>query len=823
MVDFINYKEVALDGGPTPKRAKQQDNECTVTSAHQQDNACTVTSAQQQDNMCTVTSAKQQDNLRTVTSDVCNEHTELKLDMFCDETSCQEILCVSCVVLKHIGHRVKKLSEKNAEVRKEMENIQNSSTKAIENLTTHYEKLQYIKTTINISSQSTLKKIKEEKKKIFATKEKEVKEHTKKVQAIRQNELKKVEETMQDIEAKTAEFEKIRQLSAKVILEDNIHKVNAQHIRELYHHNLSAASDTKKIIKGYQTLNFEIAATNGLQNQVMGNVFTEKNMVDFLFTDVDEPSNASPSREDTQGNTEGNDTATNTQAASSPQAGASTNGHIRKDTELQSTGENPPVASLSSSEASTYKHMESHRQGKNTGIKPKSSTRLQYTCTMTGPQTLSLRSAGLMTSWKSVNEEHIQSDREGQNSETDQKSPSLPGTSGESNNTKIMVNDTEEESSPIVVASWSLSQPQASVDGERLQSDKDEQNTGTIPQSATVPTSGPSTSGECMQNNMEGQGDSLLPSQASADREHMQSDTQGEYIGINSQANSLPSVGITKQVSVTKLTSWQCDVRHLSSSASGNVYTASKDTIEAFDLKGNLKMGRKVTENTRIRRMACYRHNQRDTLVLVLGNNILELRDGLTGDLLDRQRTQNFTLHPGICQDSPRTILISGKTEGQCKVMQCIIDNNSRITRVSNKYVINLEKISGVTFVKSNNRKIIVATCGYLTCERSIVAVNYESKDELWKITEPMLKLNGMGISPWTICTDGRGHLFVTDTVNNRVVVMDTQGKIQQEVCKQLAGSCFDTTRVPFWNKLIVADHKHNNRYINVYDIKYQS
>ena len=256
----------------------------------------------------------------------------------------------------------------------------------------------------------------------------------------------------------------------------------------------------------------------------------------------------------------------------------------------------------------------------------------------------------------------------------------------------------------------------------------------------------------------------------------------------------------------------------LSCSRRGMIYTASGTEIQAFDLKGVLKMEEDVTDDILgIAGMTCCHDNDKDMLVLSLLPDSIQLRDGRNGSLVDAVHIPGFKTWIGMCQHSPNSVLIIGMMEGQRKMIQCNIDNN-RITKGDKEMSIDLQIITGITLSRRNNRKMVVATCGGFDCEPAIVAVDYDNGHQLWKITKPTF--NGRDIiSPWKICSDGGENLFVADWNNSRIVVIDTQGEIKEEICTDIDDYCRAVTCIPDRNKLIVCDYQNN---ISVYDIKYQ-
>ncbi len=696
--------------------------------------------------------AKQQDNDSPITGDLCEKH-RLPLVLFCDETGCKIIVCHSCVILKHRDHNVKDLMEMDIEMKKEMDSIKNEVIKAIENNTLHTEKLNEFKDRICVAAQNALKKIKEEKKKLITGIENEAKDHTREVQEIRQNELKRIEDALHGITAKNIELEGIKELIEKILLEENKKQVdNNQQMNAQQIRELFQKSQTKQKDDEKKIEHYEIVNFEVASRNVLQNPV----MGNVARQRMDAEYNflaENHGLEDEQSDTEGPSTS-----ASAPSVATTT---------------------------TKSKDMECHTKGHGK------------------PQAESATSSGA-----SSNTENIQSDK-GTDPKATSSQPSGPGT-----DKQVVKSHAEGRSSLANFIIASYPSPGKSTGKENMHSDTQLQIPGSSSQcTKTVPEINPkpATLSTC-----EGHDNTECSDAEGTEVSNNAQPAEEENNPSTAGPSLMASQDISRPLSATKVTSWQCDACHLSTSPMGKIYVASLNAIEAFDISGNLKMQKKITGKRQIKQLCCYHYNQKDSLVVAFENGKIELRSGTTGNYLDRLQTVTFTQYWGIYQDTPMTVLVSGKMGCQSKVVQCIIDN-SRISKGSKQFVFNLQRISDIALLRSNNKKIMV-----IMGEQSIFAVDYESNAQLWNISEPMLKLNAADIDPYRVCTDGWGFLFVTDILNNRVVVIDTQGEIKQEICRQLAGYCFDIASIPLWNKLIVTEFKRQKRYVNVYEVKYQ-
>ena len=290
--------------------------------------------------------------------------------------------------------------------------------------------------------------------------------------------------------------------------------------------------------------------------------------------------------------------------------------------------------------------------------------------------------------------------------------------------------------------------------------------------------------------------------------------------------------GVDQQLTVVKVNSWRSvklgTVTALSSSPTGTIYIASENTIQSFDLDGNIKMEKGMTDANWIDVMTCHHSNGRDLLVLVVKHYSLQLRDANSGDLLDTLNIPGVRQQWALCQESPNSILVAGHVEGYSAqgypalLHQIIIKNNKLLVECKVIYI-NLDRVLGLTIASRNGRKLVVATYAENVgadeaYTSSVIAVDYENGHELWRINEPCF--NGKMIWPIAICTDEKGHLFVEDNNASRVILMDTEGNILKAICTDLYGNkdCAGVACIPGSNKLIVADDTIT---IYVYDIMY--
>ncbi len=269
----------------------------------------------------------------------------------------------------------------------------------------------------------------------------------------------------------------------------------------------------------------------------------------------------------------------------------------------------------------------------------------------------------------------------------------------------------------------------------------------------------------------------------------------------------------------TKVKSWQAGGHLIRSSPNGKIYTASIGgirQIQTFDMNGIKKMETNATST--IKGMTCHHTGGKDTLIIAM-EGMIQLRDGVSGSLLDTLNIPGFKPHEVICQDSQDTVLIGGAIGRQQKAIQCMI-KDGKITQSNKQINVPLSFIEGLASVSHNNKKYVVAT----DCDsKTIVAVDFDTGAELWRLQNAMY--NGQQVRPWGICTDGGSHLLLADFNSKRILVLDMEGQIKRELIANIPGQyCFHVTFIRPLNKLAVTYTSSYNAvlyYVGVYDVEY--
>ena len=287
-----------------------------------------------------------------------------------------------------------------------------------------------------------------------------------------------------------------------------------------------------------------------------------------------------------------------------------------------------------------------------------------------------------------------------------------------------------------------------------------------------------------------------------------QSDAGGAPVGAD----------LEMPVRATEVKSWGAVGHLLSSSPTGKIYVGYGKQIQGFDIDGNKKV--QINTSGNIHGLTCYHDKGADTLVVAMLEKI-ELRDSVTGIVLDSLSIPGFFPYQGICQDSQHTVIIGGKIQGQSNVIQCMIEHN-KIKRTHKEINIPLSCINGLTSITHENKKYVIVTyCDSIMT--AIINIDFDTGAVVWEKNNAMY--NDRKIVPYGICTDGNSRLLLADCEGKRVLLLDMNGSIQSELVTDMSGNfCYHVSYISSLNKLIVTHDLAPYTYdIIVYDISTQT
>ncbi len=259
--------------------------------------------------------------------------------------------------------------------------------------------------------------------------------------------------------------------------------------------------------------------------------------------------------------------------------------------------------------------------------------------------------------------------------------------------------------------------------------------------------------------------------------------------------------------------SWQGNGIHICVGSNSSMCISGKDgdmnKVKAFDMEGNGKLI--LSMDVGIHAPFSISIGNRDYLIITTEKE-LQLRDGITGKYLDHLDFAGFEPGWTICQSGSDTILVSNWSHTVSTLNEYQI-KDGKIKPPRKQIKIPLSIIRGLTMVTSGDRNLIVATSLH---ESAVLAINYETGQEVWKIKQE--NFEGARIGPFGITSDGTGHMFVSDCTNKRILVVSPSGKILQRIVGNATG-CLHLVFIHGKRKLAVTDVNHM---VHLYDIQYE-
>ncbi len=157
------------------------------------------------------------------TGHVCKQH-DTKQTVFCDEENCQVLLCPTCILVKHMGHKLVDIPDKAEQVRDELRKLKINTINKKDNFTRLLERMHTIKEVVNTSASKALTELDKAKSKALQELENAMNEvkreaETEKVKITKnqQMQLKEVEIAIVDLKEKRAEIEECVKLIMQFI------------------------------------------------------------------------------------------------------------------------------------------------------------------------------------------------------------------------------------------------------------------------------------------------------------------------------------------------------------------------------------------------------------------------------------------------------------------------------------------------------------------------------------------------------------------------------------------------------------------------------
>ena len=208
-----------------------------------------------------------------------------------------------------------------------------------------------------------------------------------------------------------------------------------------------------------------------------------------------------------------------------------------------------------------------------------------------------------------------------------------------------------------------------------------------------------------------------------------------------------------------------------------NAYGYNKRFIKSFNIDGIERMCIDLGNSEEVRGLACAYISGQEILIVTTEKSI-QIRKCNNGQLIHSLALQWKPGFNTVCITPNNKILVSNYFESNSKVIEYQIKNR-RIVETGKSLDIPVRGlVQGLVHITHDRRQLVIAD---LTVVGSIVALDYQTGHQVWRIDDPTCE--GQEISPAGITSDGEGHLFISD-YNGRVCLMTPDGIIHNTLLK---------------------------------------
>ncbi len=245
-----------------------------------------------------------------------------------------------------------------------------------------------------------------------------------------------------------------------------------------------------------------------------------------------------------------------------------------------------------------------------------------------------------------------------------------------------------------------------------------------------------------------------------------------------------------------------------------NISHSMSSDIKSFDIDGNELMSIDLGNNQRVSGLTCAYVSGQSILVVTTANSI-QIRNCQNGRLI---HSLALGWEPGqntVCITQDNNILVANYSESDTFVTEYQV-KNMKIVETERPYMhIPVMYVHGLCHVTHVSQQLIVASSPRSSM---IVALDYHSGDVVWRIDDPTSE--GLKIDLRSgLSSDGKGHLFISDSRIGRVYLMTSDGKIHHALLKHMERANFyHQAWISCQRKLVVRD----DRYFHVCDVSYE-
>ena len=222
------------------------------------------------------------------TGHLCKQH-DSKQTIFCDEKTCQVLLCPTCILVKHKDHKLIDIPDKAGQIRDELRELKTKIIYQKDKFAKQIKKMHIIKEVVNTATSKALDEVDKARSKQLIELENAMKEVQKeaeteklKITAIQQWQVKDVELTSADLKKKKEDLEECIKLIAQFIeAREAVNVILNKDIIDQILKEISKKKDVGKWMASYEIMSYDAEVGPVLQRKPIGKTSLKTNTIDY--------------------------------------------------------------------------------------------------------------------------------------------------------------------------------------------------------------------------------------------------------------------------------------------------------------------------------------------------------------------------------------------------------------------------------------------------------------------------------------------------------------------------------------------------------------
>ncbi len=233
---------------------------------------------------------------------VCEMHA-MQQTLFCDEPDCQELICHTCVLVKHKEHKLQEIPEKAEKIRAELRELKTKTSNEKEKYTKQLDKMNGIKEVVSEASSKAIDEvertqnetIKELETQIEEVK-KEAEKEKEKLKANGEKQLKELDLVRTGLEMRNTELQECENLISQFIdAEEGADVISNNEIAKQVFAQVFVGTDDNNWMGSYEVMTFEAHSGARVQRKPLGKITTETKTIDSQVLDASAAANETAS------------------------------------------------------------------------------------------------------------------------------------------------------------------------------------------------------------------------------------------------------------------------------------------------------------------------------------------------------------------------------------------------------------------------------------------------------------------------------------------------------------------------------------------------